>query len=239
VYDADLKGYFDSIPLEKLLARVRQSVTDRSVLALIRMWLGAPVEERAGRSGGGQWSRSEQGTPQGGVISPLLANLYLHWFDALFHGPQGPARWADAKFVRYADDMVMLARTWTAELSAYVESRLEGKFELEINRGKRRVVDVRRESLDSLGYTFRYDRDLKGRRKQYLNVLPSKQVVARRRAEAARDDLDQPEPHAAATACGTAEPEPGRLGELLRLRLCGFQPWEVRSGALPAAAARF
>jgi hypothetical protein len=49
------------------------------------------------------------------VISPLLANLYLHWFDALFHGPQSPARWADAKLVRYADDMVMLAREWTAE----------------------------------------------------------------------------------------------------------------------------
>jgi RNA-directed DNA polymerase len=93
-----------------------------------------------------------------GVISPLLANLYLHWFEALFHGPQGPARWADAKLVRYADDMVMLAREWTAELSAYVESKLEGKFGLEINREKTRVVDVRKESLDFLGYTFRYDR---------------------------------------------------------------------------------
>jgi len=183
VYDADLKGYFDSIPHEKLLACVRHRVTDRSVLALIRMWLEAPVVERAGGSGGGQWSRNEKGTPQGGVISPLLANLYLHWFDALFHGPQGPARWADAKLVRYADDMVMLARRWTAELSAYVESRLEGKFGLEINRDKTRVVDVKKESLDFLGYTFRYDRDLKGRRKKYLNVLPSKQAVARRRAK--------------------------------------------------------
>ena len=183
VYDADLKGYFDSIPHEKLLACVRHRVTDRSVLALIRMWLEAPVEERAGGSGGGQWNRNEKGTPQGGVISPLLANLYLHWFDALFHGPQGPARWAGAKLVRYADDMVLLARRWTAELSAYVESRLEGKFGLAINRDKTRVVDVKKESLDFLGYTFRYDRDLKGRRKKYLNVLPSKQAVARRRAK--------------------------------------------------------
>jgi RNA-directed DNA polymerase len=219
VYDADLKGYFDSIPHENLLACVRHRVTDRSVLALIRMWLEAPVVERVEGSGGGKWSRNEKGTSQGGVISPLLANLYLHWFDALFHGPEGPARWADAKLVRYADDMVMLARQWTAELSAYVESRLEGKFGLEINRDKTRVVDVKKESLDFLGYTFRYDRDLQGRRKKYLNVLPSKQAVARRRAEAARDDLDQPEPHAAATACGTVESEPGRLGELLQLRL--------------------
>ena len=96
-------------------------------------------------------SRSEKGTPQGGVASPLLANLYLHWFDALFHGSQGPARWADAKLVRYADDMVMLAREWTAELNAYVESKLEGKFGLEINREKTRVVDVRKDSLDFLG----------------------------------------------------------------------------------------
>ena len=183
VYDADLKGYFDSIPHDKLLACVRHRVTDRSVLALIRMWLEAPVEERTGGSGGGQRSRSEKGTPQGGVISPLLANLYLHWFDALFHGPQGPARWADAKLVRYADDFVVLARRWTTELSAYVESKLEGKFGLELNRDKTRVVEVKKESLDFLGYTFRYDRDLKGRRTRYLNVLPSEQAVGRMRAK--------------------------------------------------------
>ena len=105
VYDADLKGYFDSIPHTELLACVRVRVVDRSVLQLIRMWLEAPVMERSGGQGGGStWSRAEKGTPQGGVISPLLANLYLHWFDALFHGPQGPARRADAKLVRYADD---------------------------------------------------------------------------------------------------------------------------------------
>ena len=116
------------------------------------------------------------------MITPLLANLYLHWFDALFHGSQGPVRWADAKLVRYADDMVMLAREWTAELSAYVESKLEGKFGLEINREKTRVVDVRKESLDFLGYTFRYDRPRQGRRNTtYLNVLPSNKALARER----------------------------------------------------------
>jgi RNA-directed DNA polymerase len=106
------------------------------------------------------------------VISPLLANLFLHWFDALFHGPQGPARWTDAKFVRYADDMVMLAREWTAELTDWVETKLEGKFGLEINREKTRVVAVAPggESLDFLGYTFRWDRDLEGRSHKYLNV---------------------------------------------------------------------
>ena len=104
-------------------------------------------------------------------------------FDALFHGPQGPARWAGAKLVRYADDMVLLAREWTAELTAWVESRLEGKFALEINRDKTRVVEVKPEggSLDFLGYTIRWDRDRKGRSQNYLNVFPAAKAVARER----------------------------------------------------------
>ena len=60
--------------------------------------------EPGGDGTGGKVTRNEKGTPQGGVISPLLANLFLHWFDALFHGPQGPSSWADARLVRYADD---------------------------------------------------------------------------------------------------------------------------------------
>ena len=105
VYDADLKGYFDSIPHDKLMACVRMRVVDRSVLKLIRMWLETPVVEPGGDgSGPDKWSRSQKGTPQGGVISPLLANVYLHWFDKAFHRADGPACWANAKLVRYADD---------------------------------------------------------------------------------------------------------------------------------------
>ena len=185
VYDADLKSYFDTIPHENLLACLRHRVTDRSVLSLIRMWLEAVVVEPGEGGGSGRRTRNERGTPQGGVISPLLANLYLHWFDVLFHGPRGPARWADARLVRYADDLVVLAREWTAELTAWVESRLEGKFGLTINRAKTRVVEARQggKSLDFLGYTFRWDRDLKGRSKKYLNVCPSAKAVARERAK--------------------------------------------------------
>lgn len=184
VYDADLKGYFDSIPHSQLLACVRVRVVDRSVLKLIRMWLEAPVVERSkGQGGGDTWSRPKKGTPQGGVASPLLANLYLHWFDALFHGPQGPARWADAKLVRFADDFVVLAKQMGAETIEFIESRLEGKFQLEINREKTRVVNLREQgvSLNFLGYTFRYDRDRKGRNRKYLNVFPSKKAVQRER----------------------------------------------------------
>jgi RNA-directed DNA polymerase len=186
VYDADLKGYFDSIPHSQLLACLRTRIADRSVLQLIRMWLEAPVVDRAGGQGGsGPWSRSKKGTPQGGVASPLLANLYLHWFDALFHGPQGPARRADVKLVRFADDFVALAKQMGSETIEFIESRLEGKFQLEINRDKTRVVNLREQgaSLDFLGYTFRYDRDLKGRDRKYLNVFPSNKAVQQERGK--------------------------------------------------------
>ncbi len=109
--DADLKGYFDSIPHAELLTCIRARIADRTVVKLIRMWLQAPVVEPPEEKGGaGKWSRSEKGTPQGGVVSALLANLYLHWFDALFHGPDGPARSGEAKLVRYADDSAPRAR---------------------------------------------------------------------------------------------------------------------------------
>lgn len=196
VYDADLKSYFDTIPHDKLLACLRHRIADRSVLKLIRMWLEAVVVETDGNGTGGSRARNEKGTPQGGVISPLLANLFLHWFDALFHGPQGPARWADARLVRYADDMVLLAREWTPELTNWVESKLEGKFGLEINRDKTRVVKVTPAggSLDFLGYTFRWDRDSKGRSKKYLNVFPAAKSVARER-ERLRELTDVSQSH--------------------------------------------
>jgi RNA-directed DNA polymerase len=184
VYDADLKGYFDSIPHSQLQACLRARIADRTVLKMIRMWLEAPVvEESKGQGGGSTWNRPKKGTPQGGVASPLLANLYLHWFDALFHGPQGPARRADAKLVRYADDFVVMAKQMGSETIEFIESRLEGKFQLEINREKTRVVDLQEQgaSLNFLGYTFRYDRDRKGRDRKYLNVFPSKKAVRKER----------------------------------------------------------
>ena len=104
-------------------------------------------------------------------------------FDALFHEPQGPARWADAKLVRYADDLVVLKRKWTPELTGRIETRLEGKFELEIKREKKRVVEETADggSRDFPGYTFRYYRDLKGRPGKYLNVFPPAKSLAQER----------------------------------------------------------
>jgi RNA-directed DNA polymerase len=186
VYDADLKGYFDSIPHERLMACLRMRIADRTVLKLIRMWLQAPVvEPPSGPGGPPKVSRSSKGTPQGGVISPLLANLYLHWFDTVFYRPGGPAHWAKAKLVRYADDFVVLARYQGSQLREFIESKLETWMGLEINRDKTRVIDLNEEgaSLDFLGFTFRYYRDLKGRGHRYLNVAPSKKALQRERAK--------------------------------------------------------
>jgi RNA-directed DNA polymerase len=186
VYDADLQSYFDTIPHDKLLKALQTRVVDRSVLSLIRMWLEAVVVEEDKESGGPpKVSRPKQGTPQGGVISPLLANLYLHWFDKKFHGEQGPYRWANARLVRYADDFVIMARYVDHRIRNFTESLLEGRFGLKINRDKTRVVRLRPdetgESLDFLGYTFRYDKDRQGRPHRYLNVFPSKKALERER----------------------------------------------------------
>lgn len=183
VYDADLQGYFDSIPHEQLLACVRMRVVDRTVLKLIRLWLEVPVVEPAQGGGGGHVSRRDAGTPQGGVISPLLSNIYLHWFDRVFHRKDGPAHWAKAKLVRYADDFVVLARYVGPQLEGWIERTLEDWLGLKLNRDKTRVVDLQAKgaSLDFLGYTFRYERDLLGRPRQYLNVTVSKKALKRAR----------------------------------------------------------
>ena len=198
--DADLKAYFDSIPRDKLMACVRigqshrsegmpkqtvirMRVVDRSVLQLIGMWLEVAVVEPAKGGKPEQWSRPRKGTPQGGVISPLLSNVYLHWFDKLFHRADGPAQWAGAKWVRYADDFVVLARYQGTRLTGWTETKLEDWLKLEINREKTRVVNLTEEgaSLDFPGFTFRYYDDLKGRGWRYLNVSPSAKALKKER----------------------------------------------------------
>jgi RNA-directed DNA polymerase len=185
VYDADLAGYFDSIPHDKLIACVRMRVVDGAVLGLIRQWLNAPVVEPPKDKGQPpKIGRNPKGTPQGGVLSPLLANIYLHWFDRVFHRSEGPAQWAKAKLIRYADDFVVLARHISPQLRYYIESKLEGWLGLQLNREKTRLLDLQRpgQSLDFLGYTFRYDRDRLGRAKRYWNLTPSRKAVTRERA---------------------------------------------------------
>lgn len=182
VYDADLKSYFDTIPHDNLMKCLEARISDRSVLGLIRMWLQAPIVE-TDETGKTHTTRPRQGTPQGGVISPLLANVYLHWFEVLFRSSKGPGTWAKAKIVRYADDFVVLARYQSGNLVRWIEMTLEKRFRLTINREKTRVVRMHQSgaTLDFLGFTLRYDQDLHGRDRKYLNVFPSKKAQARAR----------------------------------------------------------
>ena len=182
VYDADLKGYFDSIPHDKLMECVKMRVVDGSVLRLIKMWLEAPVVEPPEKPGDKpKVRRNDKGTPQGGVISPLLANIYLHWFDKVFHSASGPAQWAKARLVRYADDFVVLARYQGKELRGYIEAKLEKWLGLELNREKTRVVNVKEESLNFLGYTFCYVNSRLYPGTQVLSMRPSKKSVQRQK----------------------------------------------------------
>lgn len=189
IYDADLKSYFDTIPHDKLMACVRMRVTDGAVLGLIRGWLRAPVIESDEKTGKPKPPRKSdgRGTPQGGVVSPLLANVYLHWFDVMFHRAEGPKHWANARLVRYADDFVVMARYQGHRMDEWISGKLEDWLGLSINREKTKVVKLQRGgSLDFLGFTFRYDRDLHGRDKTYLNVTPSKKTLKKAR-EAIRE----------------------------------------------------
>lgn len=183
IYDADLKAYFDTIPHDKLMACVEMRVVDRSVLKLIRQWLKAPIEEGGGRGKPLRRQRSREGTPQGGVISPLLANLYLHWFDKLFHRKGGPAHFANATLIRYADDFVIMAKYMGTGITDWVEATAEEWMGLTINREKTTIIDLQQPGavLNFLGYSYRYDRDLYGQKKRYLNLFPSDGACARRR----------------------------------------------------------
>ncbi len=182
VYDADLASYFDTIDHGRLMQQLERRIADRSVLRLIRLWLRCPIVEDD-EQGRRRTTHPRQGTPQGGVISPLLANIYLHDFDRAFHATDGPAQFANARLVRYADDFVVLARWMGPRVLAWLEHTLEQDLGLTVNRTKTRVVHMsaRGAGLDFLGFTLRYDRDLRGRDRRYLNVVPSTRAQARLR----------------------------------------------------------
>ncbi|WP_158633703.1 reverse transcriptase domain-containing protein [Tautonia sociabilis] len=146
------------------------------------------ARDRDRRPGPKTISRTTQGVPQGGSLSPLLANICLHWFEKAFARGDGPGTWANAELVRYADDFVVLARHQSRRLVDWIEGTLEGRFRLTINREKTRIVRMRQpgSSLDFLGFTLRYDHDRHGRGRTFLRVFPSAKSQGRARARAAR-----------------------------------------------------
>jgi RNA-directed DNA polymerase len=183
VVDADLSRYFDTIPHSELLKSVARRVVDRNVLRLIKMWLKAPIEERGAdgtrRMSGGKGN--SRGTPQGGVASPLLANIYMHRF--LKHWRQSGAGEAfRAHVVSYADDFVILSRGRAAEALTWTKGVMT-KLGLSINEAKTSVRDARKERFDFLGYSFG-PHWFKKNGKWYLGASPSKKSMQRFKTKA-------------------------------------------------------
>jgi RNA-directed DNA polymerase len=178
VVDADLSRYFDSIPHAELMKSVARRVVDRHVLRLIKMWLRAPVEERDGdgkrRIGGGKGNT--RGTPQGGVASPLLANIYMNRFLKYWR-LCGCSEAFRARVVAYADDFVILSRGCAAEALAWTKAVMT-RLGLTINEAKTSLRNARQECFDFLGYTFGPHR-YKANGLWYLSASPSKKSMHR------------------------------------------------------------
>ena len=179
VVDADLSGYFDSIPHTDLMRSVARRVSDRSMLHLIKMWLETPIEERGkrGRTCRTRVHRDEhRGTPQGAPISPLLANLYMRRF-ILGWKVLGHEKRLDARIVNYADDFVICCRG-TAHEAQVLMREMMGRLKLTVNEDKTRLRQVPKQTFDFLGYTFgRYYSTRNGR--AYIGARPSKKAVGR------------------------------------------------------------
>jgi RNA-directed DNA polymerase len=178
VVDADLTSYFDTIPHPELMKSVARRISDRKMLRLIKMWLKAPVEvtDAEGRKTltGGKGSKA--GTPQGGVLSPLLANIYIHRLLKAWKKFDLETK-LRARIINYADDLVILCRDRAEDALAWLKW-ITGKLGLGLNEAKTRVCDAERETFDFLGYTFG---PMVFRRtgKTYVGAAPSKKRVKR------------------------------------------------------------
>jgi len=178
IVDADLSKYFDTIPHRELMQSVARRIVDRNVLRLIKMWLKTPVEERDDdgkrRMSGGK--RSTCGTPQGGVASPLLANVYMNRFLKYWRS-SGRDRVYQAQIVNYADDFVILSRGHAEEARRWT-GQVMTRLGLTLNEDKTSVRKAWDEHFDFLGYTFGPHCYRKTGR-WYLGASPSKKSVQR------------------------------------------------------------
>jgi RNA-directed DNA polymerase len=185
VVDADLSKYFDTIPHPELMKCLARRIADKAVLHLIKMWLKVPVEERdeQGRPRYSGGKRTKQGTPQGGVISPLLANIYINRLLRVFARSDLMKR-CGAEIVNYADDFVVLSKRGATRVLAQVQQWIVG-MKLTLNETKTCIRDARKEHFRFLGYELGpVVSRLTGKR--YLGAQPSKKAMERARKEVSR-----------------------------------------------------
>jgi len=179
VVDADLSKYFDTIPHRELMKSVARRVVDRQMLRLIRMWLKVPVQERDDqgntRMKGGK--QSKVGTPQGGVVSPLLANIYMHRFLRYWRQCD-KGRQFRARIINYADDFVILSCGKAQEAMEWTRGVM-ARLKLTLNATKTCVRDARQETFDFLGYTFGQQVVYTRKGTRGLDARPSKKSIAR------------------------------------------------------------
>ena len=169
VYDADLSKYFDTIPHDKLEIVLKERIADPRVLYLIKLWLKVPIVEEDGKYTGGK--SNTKGTPQGGVISPLLANIYMNVLDRIINNPEGDFSKRGIKMIRYADDFILMSKHISQEVIIKVHNYLD-RMGLTINKDKSKLVNAKEEPFDFLGFTFRYDRSIFSNKGKFLNVRP-------------------------------------------------------------------
>jgi len=179
VIDADLSGYFDSIPHAELLQCVARRIVDRHILRLIKAWLVAPVDEDDGK---GRTTRSranrdsKRGTPQGAPISPLLSNLYMRRFVEGWRRLGCEQRWS-AHIVNYADDFVICCKRGAPEAMVAMR-RIMDRLKLTVNEEKTHLCEIPRERFDFLGYTFGRCYSRKDGH-AYIGTRPSKKSIKR------------------------------------------------------------
>jgi RNA-directed DNA polymerase len=179
VVDADLSGYFDSIPHAELMKSVSRRISDGRVLRLIKMWLETPVEETDERGRKERTTRNKdegKGTPQGSPISPLLSNIYMRRFIRGWK-TQGHEKRLSAHIVNYADDFVICCRANADEAMARMRTMMT-KLKLTVNETKTRLCSLPEGSFDFLGYTFGRSFSYRTRR-AYLGASPSRKKIAK------------------------------------------------------------